>query len=278
IEINGATLEYSKVTPKESNGKLAITLHGGRGFGSKEGDFSVYKDLANYGYTVISFDFRGHGNSSSTPPFIFKQIVEDIEALKLHFSKDEKIIVIGGSFGSFLAQQYAITYPDSISHLVLRGAAPSYHQEDECLSKLANNLKTGKASNASVEMVHKVFSSFESDEEMKLIMFALAPLYVEVYDQNKGLAGVLNTKYNSKSHNDLYSETEKYFDYRDDLKRLEKPTLIIVGANDWICPPEQSELIHSLIKDSKLLVIPDANHSVHVEKKEIVIAEIVKFL
>ena len=34
----------------------------------------------------------------------------------------------------------------------------------------------------------------------------------------------------------LYSEEEKYFDYRPRLKEITAPTLIIVGERDWICP------------------------------------------
>jgi proline iminopeptidase len=34
----------------------------------------------------------------------------------------------------------------------------------------------------------------------------------------------------------LYSEEEKYFDYRARLKEITAPTLIIVGERDWICP------------------------------------------
>lgn len=234
IVINGATLEYSRADPVESNGKVILTLHGGRGFGSKESDFNVYSQFARYGYTVVSFDYRGHGNSSATPPFSFKQLVNDIEAVKQAFSPREKVVVIGGSFDGFLAQQYVITYPRSVSHLVLRGTAPSYHHEEECLSQLMKRLP--KATCASREMVAKVFSSFESDEEFRLTMFALGPLYVEDYDADQGLANVLGTKYSAQSHNELYSEKEKYFDFRDKLGSVDIPTLIVVGKNDWICP------------------------------------------
>lgn len=36
---------------------------------------------------------------------------------------------------------------------------------------------------------------------------------------------------------DLYSESEKYFDYRDQLSQITAKTLVIVGDKDWICPP-----------------------------------------
>lgn len=36
---------------------------------------------------------------------------------------------------------------------------------------------------------------------------------------------------------DLYSEQEKYFDYRQDLPKITAKTLVVVGEKDWICPP-----------------------------------------
>lgn len=92
-------------------------------------DFSAFGPLGNQ-YRVLSFDFRGHGQSSSTKPFTFAQIVEDIEGLRRQFAGDtQKTIICGGSFGGFLAQQYSIQYADKVSHLILRGTAPSYHRK-----------------------------------------------------------------------------------------------------------------------------------------------------
>ncbi|KAG7696692.1 hypothetical protein KL933_004773 [Ogataea haglerorum] len=273
LEVNGAQLAYFT----KGEGPLVITLHGGRGFGSKTGDFRVYSKLADYGYKVVSFDFRGHGHSSFTPPFTFSQIVDDIEAVREHFvGKEGKVIIIGGSFGGFLAQQYAITYPSTLSYLVLRGTAASHHHESEAFEVLRSRLPQYPC--VSIDMLRKVFGRFESDLEMQLVMFALGPLYSETYNPNVGLTTCLNTVYRAQSHNDLYAESEKYFDYRDKLPLLQTPTLVIVGEKDWICPPSQSKIICSLIPNSKLVVVPGTNHSVHQEKPQQVIAEILRFI
>ncbi len=73
---------------------------------------------------------RGHGQSEEIGPFTFQQLVDDIEGLRKHFlGPDETVIILGGSFGGFLAQQYAIQYAHRVSHLILRGTAPSYHRK-----------------------------------------------------------------------------------------------------------------------------------------------------
>jgi pimeloyl-ACP methyl ester carboxylesterase len=84
---------------------------------------------------VLSFDYRGHGQSSHTKPYTFEQIVDDIEGVRRHFAGDQTpVIICGGSFGGFLALHYAIKYTQWVRHLVLRGTAASYHRE--CIPSL----------------------------------------------------------------------------------------------------------------------------------------------
>ncbi|WVW85963.1 hypothetical protein I302_108001 [Kwoniella bestiolae CBS 10118] len=279
VQINGASLAYREAGDVDS--QLFITLHGGRGFGSHESDFSAYLPLST-SYHLISFDFRGHGQSSHTPPYTFNQLVDDIESLRRHFvdkyhKREGRAIICGGSFGGYLAQQFAIAYPGGLSHLILRGTAPSYEHETEAIEVLQKRLD--RAPLASVNMLRKVFGAFKGDDEMRLVMFAIGPLYSEAeYDADIGLEGSRTRRLSAKVHNDLYSEEEKYFDYRPKLKEITAKTLIVVGEKDWICPPSQSKIIHEGIIGSQLLVVPNANHSVHQEKNEEVIAAIRRFL
>ncbi|ODO06080.1 hypothetical protein L198_01309 [Cryptococcus wingfieldii CBS 7118] len=291
IGINGARLAYRLKGEPEL--PLLITLHGGRGFGSHDGDFAAFHPLSDT-FRVLSFDFRGHGQSSPTYPYTFKQIVDDIEGLRRHFAGDEKAVILGGSFGGFIAQQYAITYPDSVSHLLLRGTAPSHHHEKEALENIRRRAAT-KAPMASENYLKKIFGTITDDNEFRIIMFAIGPLYLDgAYDADKALESSRKTIYNAESHNSLYSEKEKYFDYREGLKTLSIPTLIFVGEHDWITPPctpasptflmprplmkgaiiAQSKLIHERAPNSKLVIFPNANHSVHHDKN----AEVLKLI
>ncbi|KAL2855960.1 alpha/beta-hydrolase [Aspergillus pseudoustus] len=210
------------------NARLIITLHGGRGFGDHNSDFQAFSPLAeNTNSRILSFDYRGHGLSSRTGPYTFAQLVEDIETLRLQFANGKPITLIAGSFGGFLAQQYAITHPQHVSHLILRGTAPSHHQR----------LKLAKAKGPTHSLTcHLVYADA------------------------------------------LYSESEKYFDYRSSLGAITAKTLVIVGAEDWICPPKQSEIIADGITGAQLVVLPGAGHSVHLEKNGEVLGLIRRFL
>src|SRR5882757_3958610 len=61
--------------------------------------------------TVHRFDPRGCGRSSGTGPYTVRGWVEDLERLRTHWGHDSWI-VLGHSFGSHLALQYASTHPD----------------------------------------------------------------------------------------------------------------------------------------------------------------------
>ncbi|KAL1864995.1 hypothetical protein Daus18300_007342 [Diaporthe australafricana] len=274
VNINGARLAYRIAGPEDA--PLMITLHGGRGFGDHNSDFEVYSQLSDK-IRVLSFDFRGHGQSSRTKPYTFEQIVDDIEGMRHHFVQDKQAIICGGSFGGFLAQRYAIKYAPQVSHLILRGTAASHHHEAGAIKTLEKRIH--KVPSFSVDMLkNKVSGAYESDREFQLISFAMMPLYTEVFDPDACLKTALNGVYVADSHNDLYCETEKYFDYTEHLSKITAKTLVVVGAKDWICPPENSKLITERIPGARLLLVDGANHSVHAEKPEVVLPEIRRHL
>lgn len=62
-------------------------------------------------------------------------------------------------------------------------------------------------------MIHKVFSAFEDDEEFRLIMFALKPLYVEKYDADGGLKSTRNTVFRAETHSESAIRIGSHADY-----------------------------------------------------------------
>jgi pimeloyl-ACP methyl ester carboxylesterase len=67
-------------------------------------------------------------------------------------------------------------------------------------------------------------------------------------------------------------------DSRPHLAEIDVPTLVIVGAEDRICPPFLSEEIAAGIAGARLLVIPNAGHYVTLDQPEIVRREIQQWL
>jgi proline iminopeptidase len=257
--INGATINYEMVGAE--NQHPMIVLHGGRGFGTYPGVFKAYKPLANH-YRLIGYDMRGHGYSSLTPPYTFDQLVDDLEEIRKTLGGNQKMVLLGGSFGGMIALSYAVKYPDGLSHLVLRGTAPSWHHEREAMDNFRERAAR-KAPMATEGMLEKIFSTIADDNEFRLIMYSLYPMYVED-GQPINHDAILETArrgiYHANVHNDLFANHD--YDVVDRLPSIKVPTMVMCGDSDWICPPSQSRLIASKIPGSKLVVVPNSNHGV----------------
>jgi proline iminopeptidase len=101
-------------------GNPVIFVHGGPGGGTSGVDRRYFDPKA---YRIILFDQRGAGKS--TPTAELKEndtwsLVADMETIRSHLGI-EKWLVFGGSWGSTLSLTYAITHPERVKALVLRG-------------------------------------------------------------------------------------------------------------------------------------------------------------
>jgi proline iminopeptidase len=102
------------------SGKPAVVLHGGPG-GAINTTMRRFFDPSRWRVTL--FDQRGCGKSrpnASLQDNTTWTLVEDIERLRKRLGID-KWTVFGGSWGSTLALAYAITHPERVQGLVLRG-------------------------------------------------------------------------------------------------------------------------------------------------------------
>jgi len=101
-------------------GVPVVVLHGGPG-GAVNPGMRRYFDPAVY--RIVLLDQRGCGKSrphASLDDNTTWTLIEDIERLRVQLSID-RWVVFGGSWGSTLSLAYAITHPDRVRALVLRG-------------------------------------------------------------------------------------------------------------------------------------------------------------
>ncbi|HTR96634.1 MAG TPA: prolyl aminopeptidase [Candidatus Acidoferrales bacterium] len=102
------------------DGKPAVFLHGGPGFGT-EANHRRFFDPERY--RIVLFDQRGCGKSTphaSLEDNTTWHLVADIEKLRVALGI-ERWLVFGGSWGSTLALAYAETHPERVTEVVLRG-------------------------------------------------------------------------------------------------------------------------------------------------------------
>lgn len=273
IELAGARFCVDELG-EDRDGTIVI-LHGGRGVGDHRSELAAYRPLADR-YRLIAYDQRGCGQSSETPPFTFARLADDVEAIRRALVGDRRIILLGGSFGGMIALTYALRHPSGLSHLLLRGTAPSHDMEIEALANFRARLH--RATSASIGMVEKIFSDTVTDDvELRLIWLALAPLYRERFDPDAALEQIRTMQFHAETHNALYRNKAQY-DVRPRLGEIAVPTLVFCGAEDWICAPSQSREIAAGIPDAELMIVEGANHAVHHEANALVLARIRAFL
>ncbi|MDT8857669.1 prolyl aminopeptidase [Paracoccaceae bacterium Fryx2] len=101
-------------------GVPVLVLHGGPGGGCSPAMRRYFDPQV---FRVILFDQRGCGRSRPHASVVANttwHLVEDIEVIRRTLGV-ERFIVFGGSWGATLALIYAISHPERVVHLVLRG-------------------------------------------------------------------------------------------------------------------------------------------------------------
>ena len=111
--LNGVRCHYSV----RGSGPALIAHSGGPGMDARGwDDFARIDEFV----TVIALHPRGSGLSDPAPDdaYLLPDYAADLEALRLHLGLDRPI-VMGWSHGGMVAQQFAFTYSDSLSKLIL---------------------------------------------------------------------------------------------------------------------------------------------------------------
>ena len=103
-----------------ADGLPVVFIHGGPGAGCDAMSRRFFNPNL---YRIITFDQRGCGRSTphaSLDNNTTWDLVADLERIREHLGID-KWVLFGGSWGSTLALAYAITHPERVEALVLRG-------------------------------------------------------------------------------------------------------------------------------------------------------------
>jgi pimeloyl-ACP methyl ester carboxylesterase len=67
-------------------------------------------------------------------------------------------------------------------------------------------------------------------------------------------------------------------DLTENMKRILQPTLIVFGENDTDTPASTGEKMHSLIPNSKFIILPNAGHFSFTDQPEEFIKNLNKFI
>ncbi|MEU8263893.1 alpha/beta hydrolase [Micromonospora sp. NPDC048999] len=262
MKINGAELVVEAFGP--TDGPAMIVHHGAPGLGSRsepKRSFGPFSDRMR----VIVFDARGSGESSDDEPFTHEQWVADVDAIRQHFGY-EQIVMAGGSYGGFIAMEYAIAHPDRVSALILRDtAADTAH--DHLAVERARNTDRSVIPEWVIERIGT--GRFESDEQLREYWRAILPLYDHQHDPVKDEARLAATRFHYRTHNAAFGQNMPRYDLKPKLPSITCPTLVTVGRHDWRTPVEASRVIADLVPHGRLMVFENSGHSPQLEEPEL---------
>ncbi len=206
------------------------------------------------GQRIFAVDLPGHGKSQG----VGRQTISEYAADMLEFLKAVKLraaVFVGHSMGSAIALSLALEHPESVLGLGLLGASARLRVKPAILENIANP----QTFEAAVEMITEYSYSVHFDPRLKeLAARRTAETRPPV------LLGDFQA-----------CDT---FNVLDDLPRVHAPTLILVGAEDRMTPPSQSQTLLEQIPGARFQLILESGHMVMIEQPASVAAALEEFL
>lgn len=258
-------------------GPPLVLMHGGPS--ADHWSMVSFRRLADQ-FILVFYDHRCNGRSTGAPveSMTWDNLTADADALrqKLGF---ERWAVLGHSFGGHVALEYALRYPDSLTHLVLLDTAASSrwsrHNAAELLTRQGQNPKK-------VELVRRWFSGEYSRWEYFPIFFRIADLYQpdgslrQLWEQVT--AGAWRTRFRPEAAIFNFRYLARDWTVVDRLGEITVPTLVMAGRNDFVFPPEAQEELAGGIPGARLRIIDHAGHDPQDERPAEVMLAVREFI
>lgn len=224
-------------------------------------------DELSKAFKVIVFDNRGVGKTDKPDVDYSIEMFADDTAGLLQGLGIEKAHVLGVSMGGFIAQEFAIKYPDMVNKLILCstsfGGANSIPIPQETLNIM---LKGG--------------GKYESVEEIKEAI-GTALNKGTLNEKEDVLVKIMEEKVKDPQPKYAYQRqlmAGASFNAEDRINKIKAETLILAGKGDRVVPYENAKLLYERIPCSKLEIIDEAGHVFFMERPEIVNQIIIDFL
>lgn len=225
-------------------------------------------------FTLHFYDQRGCGQS--TRPFdrfasknFYANMTElertlgigsqlaDIERIR-RLLKQEKLIVLGHSFGAFLATLYAAEFPERVEALVLVAPSSVLVLPDEEGFFEQTRKRLSEAGQREFDDFLKRYLDFgrlfdQSETELAAVNRQVGDYFLSASGESpNGSASIENGGWMVQA---MYLSMGKRHDYRAALRAIAVPALVLHGADD-ILPERMSRQYVELLPNARLHVFP----------------------
>jgi pimeloyl-ACP methyl ester carboxylesterase len=202
---------------------------------------------------VITIDNRGVGRSSKARigwDLSIFDMADDVSALMEHLQL-EKAHIVGLSMGGMITMAFGIKYPELAKSLTIMNSSIAGQKV----------LQVGSAG---------IWKFLEVLEDRKRFNFVIGHLLVSRTYPN---LDSLKEKWQSFEELEPFSigsaikqfAAIKKFRVKSMLSRIDLPTMIVKGSDDQFVPNANSDLLHELIANSKLVNVPGGGHEMTID-------------
>lgn len=267
--VNGAEIYFdiegmglAPVGPDMVEKPACFVLHGGPGL-----DHSYFKPwltpLADV-MQLVYVDHRGTGRSErvASETCTIEQMADDLEALRQLLGLG-KVVLLGNSFGGFLAQIYALRHPDSVAKLILVTTSDSHEFYAAATGELHK-----RGTPEQIAAAPALFDgSVTTEEHFARWWDIMMPLYFAHWDDERGKNMVSRIIGNPVVCAYMFANEIPKFDVRAGLPGVTVPTLVISGREDWVTPVGESERLARTIPGAELVIFDHSGHMPFIEEQ-----------
>jgi 3-oxoadipate enol-lactonase len=252
--INGAKLHYEA----HGAGRTVLLVHG---FPLSGEMWRACVEPMQDDYFLLIPDLRGMGQSEATEEATIGQHASDLLQLLDEVGRRSPVVLVGHSMGGYVAFEFYRRYPELVAGLVLVDTRAQADTEEGRKGRYDTAERVQREGSKAVadSMSQKLFAPSASQEMVdhwRTIMEQTTP------------QGIIAA---------LHALAERP-DSRSTLEIISRPTLIVVGEEDAITPPADSEAMAGAIAAADLEIVPGAGHMVPVEQPERFVAILEQFL
>ncbi|MGH7948678.1 MAG: alpha/beta fold hydrolase [Candidatus Binataceae bacterium] len=242
------------VVPDFSRGRKVVLVHGA---GSNGHVWHNQIAALSSKDSPIALDLPGHGRSAGVEGLATVGDYSEFLAAFLDALKINSAVIGGRSMGGAIAMDFALRHPARVEALVLVATAAKFPITSDRLAAL-KGVTMGRAPQA---FVTDGYAQKTIKEKFDVV--------------REGWMEQIKTDPRVR-YTDMVACSN--FDLTEQIASIDKPTLILAGAEDQGTSPAAAEFIKSKIRGAKLIVVPDAAHNLPNERPEEVNAAIDQFL
>lgn len=261
-------IPYPAATWGQADAPPLLLLHGFTGSGQSWAD--VAAPLAGLGHRVIAPDLPGHGGNLPQDPAAYDmdRIAEALADL-IDREVGGPVHLLGYSMGGRLALYFAQACPEKVRSLVLESASPGLATEAERSARRAAD--DALADRIEAEGIPAFVTFWES-----LTLWQSQERLAE--DVRQGLREKrLQNNASGLAHSLRGMGTGVQPSLWARLPDVTLPTLLIAGAEDAKFAAINRQMAAAM-PNARLVVVPEAGHTVHLEQPERFAAELLTFL